>query len=433
MAKYQPKQFVFESFAFDEARLTLELKYSFDGQSLFTERAVFDQADESYDREVLQALSFLVFILAGSSYYKSFPRTSFLLRQGELTAQQAEFFNMVYRGGLSQFLYENNLTPNELATFNATATTPPNERVYEGEGTLLMQSGGKDSLLAAELLKSAGHDFISWHMSSTGSYPEVLDAVGKPVTITKRQIDLPAIQQTWVEGGLNGHVPFSAIYAAYALMAGVLQNKSIVVAANESSADEANVEVKGFSVNHQFTKTYGFELALQDYLHTHVAAGLNYGSILRPFTELRVAELFSAYAWPLYKKLFSSCNLANYKQGQEGSQLKWDGTCPKCASTFLSLAPFVPKNELTELFAGKNLLKDPDLTATYKQLLDLSGIKPFECVGTFKEMQLAYQLARQRDPEYELVGVKVPRPQFDYRQLGPHQTLFDRLVNYEKL
>lgn len=431
MQKY--KQFIFEHYGFDFETGVLTMKYSYDNELFFIETVEFSlpKKRDKIDREALDALCFYTFIVAGSSYYKLFVAPEFKLPK-PVDYWQADFFNMIYSGGLSQFVYENKLDPSVLAKFIATDESSHCAGSYHGEGIVLMQSGGKDSLLAAELLKKADINFVGWHMSTTGSYPKVIDDAVKEVIVSRRKIDLVALQQGMKNGGLNGHVPFSAIFAGFGLIQAVLLNKEFLIASNESSADEANVEIDGYKVNHQFSKTYGVELAVQEYLSRYVSHDLKYGSILRPFDELTVGRLFAKYAWSKYRKKFSSCNLANYKQGEDDGELTWDGTCPKCANTFLLLAPFVDKAELLEMFNGKNLLTAEDMTETYRQLMGMSEIKPFECVGTFTEMQEAYRRAIKKSKEYKNPHIIIDDRDYE-ESMGEYQPIFDELINYEKL
>ena len=52
------------------------------------------------------------------------------------------------------------------------------------------------------------------------------------------------------------------------------------------------------------------------------------------------------------------------------------------------LRPFISKED-TQLIFGKELFEDESLVSTFESLLGISGIKPFECVGTNEEMVLA--------------------------------------------
>ncbi len=430
--------FYFESYDFNFDTGELTLKYRYDAQHRYEERMQFVLPEQGADREklgsVIDALSFYLFMIAGTSYYKLFPTAEVSIEQGSLDAWQADFFSMLYSGGLSQFVYENKLDPGDIITFKPTQpVAEPRLSKLDQTGILLMQSGGKDSLLSAELLKQFEQPFTSWHMSSSGAHPAVIDMVGADVVNSKRTIDLAAINQSRQEGGLNGHVPFSAIFAGAGLLQAVLSGKNMLIASSESSADEANIVVDGYSVNHQFSKTFKVELSIQEYLHRYVSPDLQYGSLLRPLSELFVGELFVKFAWPKYYQHFSSCNVLNYRQGEETTALKWDGKCSKCANAFLLFAPFAKKEELLEIFAGKNLLKDAELTETYRQLLGISDIKPFECVGTFAEMQQAYAMAVECDEAYRNDDLPIMPSFAEYHELGNYQPFLNDLIDYQQL
>src|SRR5690606_11803653 len=113
---------------------------------------------------------------------------------------------------------------------------------------------------------------------------------------------------------------------------------------------------------------------------------------LRPLSELRIAELFAKVGFEKYKSLFSSCNRAFVL---ESKSMSWCGECSKCAFTFLILSPFIDQPELEKLWGGNNLLLDPSLEATYRQLLGIEGDKPLDCVGEIKESRAAMRLAQE--------------------------------------
>ncbi len=229
-------EFRFENYNFDFDTGVLTLKYSHDGDRQYEERITFELPDDidSINQKMIDALAFYIFIIAGSSYYKSFAPPKMNLGEYTLDYWQADFFNMIYRGGLSQFVYENKLSVGDIATFEGSEASIHHAQDYDGAGVLLMQSGGKDSLLSSELMKKAKNEFVSWHMSSTGKYPPVLDAVGRPVVVSKRSFDIDAIKRDWEDGAMNGHIPFSALYAGFALLQAVLLDKNLVIASNES-------------------------------------------------------------------------------------------------------------------------------------------------------------------------------------------------------
>ncbi len=426
------KNFIFENYSFDHKTLSLTLRYSFDGTREFTETIQFYSAEKNIDLTVLDKVCEYIFLVAGTSYYKLFPSVSLDLGEITLTSEQAQLLTKLYQGGLSQYAYENELDPTILPIFTSTSQTAT-PTAYDCNGTLLMQSGGKDSLLSAELLLSAGHEYTMFHVSTTGKFPAFLEEITQPLVVAKRTIDIAALKQGLADGGLNGHIPFSALFAGFALLQAVLLNKNIAVASIETSAEEPNLMIGDFEVNHQYSKKYEIEQAIQRYIHTTISPDLNYGSVLRPFNEAKIGQLFSSFAWGKYRKKFSSCNLANYKQGEDDGQLTWCGSCPKCANSFLLFAAYVPEEELLEIFSGKNLLAASDMKETYRQLLGLSDIKPMECVGTIEEMRYLYHQALKRNSAYDL-GFDVPAAKnFELDELEAHQALFDELLDYDSL
>lgn len=67
---------------------------------------------------------------------------------------------------------------------------------------------------------------------------------------------------------------------------------------------------------------------------------------------------------------------------------------------------FLPREQVVEMF-GRDLFADSDLVALFEELLGISGIKPFECVGTNEEMILAFWLAYQKNPDEMTVMIQL--------------------------
>ena len=412
-------EFVFQDYTYDSINGEAVFTYNFDGQLQFTERVIFQLPSvNSYDRDALDRALLLAFLIAGTSYYKCFPTTSYRFTRQKLSADQAEFLNTVYRDGMSQFIYENKLTLEDIVTFVADQDEPLRAvDDYSGVGTLVMQSGGKDSLLLATLLDKSKKIYTPWYVSSTSSYPDVLNQLtGASPRVVQRQIDRIGLRSASDMGALNGHVPVTYIIASYALVDAILHNENTVLMAIGNEGSESHAYVGQLSVNHQWSKTWQAEQRLQDYVHQYIATNIRIGSPLRQFSELKIAELFAKHAWAKYGHSFSSCNLANYKQGAINQQLTWDGDCSKCANSYLLFAPFVDAEDLRSLFGGEDLLKKPSLQEDFKGLLGIDGVmKPFECVGEIDELRIAYHMARKRHgaETYEL-PFDVPESSFDY-------------------
>ena len=124
----------------------------------------------------------------------------------------------------------------------------------------------------------------------------------------------------------------------------------------------------------------------------HVAADLEYFSLLRPLSELAVARQFAKPEQ--YDAHFSSCNRNFHILGERPAQ-RWCGRCPKCHFVFLALAPFMPKPRLTASSAA-TCSTMPSLAGGFDALLEYQAHKPFECVGEGRESRAAMAALAQR-------------------------------------
>lgn len=421
-------KFIFEDYHFDSLEGVAEFHYRSHTGIEFTETVTFD-GSEDYDEELLDRALFLSFMLVGTSYYKLFPGAEVELQTGALDAAQVDFFNRVYQEGMSQYAYENNLTRDDLAQFEVSTDEVPRPQTYTGEGIIALQSGGKDSLLVASLLRKNGQSFTPWYLTNSPYHPGVLDKLGEPLSVARRQIDLESLRSGAAQGGLNGHVPVTYIVASFALIEAIVTGNNTVLLSIGHEGEEPHGWIGDLPVNHQWSKTWPAEQAFVDYVKRYVSPNLHIGSPLRGSSELKIAEQFVTHAWTDFGHAFSSCNRANYEQGSDNTTLRWCGECPKCANSFLLFAPFLPADDLKAIFNGQDLFEKPLLQDTFKGLLGVGGVmKPFECVGEIDELRLAYHKA-QAAGGYGAVSFDVPLSVLDYEQTYPHQEWARALVS----
>lgn len=410
--------FVFRGYEFDQATRTATFSYSFDDRNLsFKEVVQFAGGGAEYDREALVRALDLAHILIGTSYYKTFPTKDVRFANGGVDGWQADFFNKVYQEGMSQFAFENHLTRADLARFTAGAegSQPVS---YEGDGVIALQSGGKDSLLTAALLREKNVRAKPLYVTSSDSYPAIIDSVGAPLVI-KRTLDHAALNTAKEQGGLNGHVPVTYIVLSLGLIQAILSGKDTVLASIGREGEEPHAWIDDLPVNHQWSKTWLAEQAFADYVQQYISADIRVGSPLRQYSEVKIAELFAEECWEQYGHSFSSCNVANYEQGADNTLLKWCGECPKCANSYLLFAPFIPPAELASVFGG-DLFAKASLAETFKGLLGVDGaFKPFECVGEVAELGWAYHAAQQGG--YTALSLDVPVSDFDKDITGEAQ------------
>jgi len=417
--------FFLEGYTFDRETMTATFSYSFDGERKFSETVQFEASKVEVKEEILNRCLELAMFVVGTSYYKCFPTQHAEYRGKRFSKKQAEFINRVYRDGLSQFIFENHLDPaTMLAVEGHGKELEP--FIYDGEGILSLQSGGKDSLLLGELLNEQGKEFTSWYMTSTNINPKIIARLnGKEPRLGRRSLDLDMLKKTTQDGGLNGHVPVTYIVLSYALIDAVLHGENTVLAAIGAEGNEPHEMIGDFPVNHQWSKTWEAEQLLSDYVTSLISPNIHIGSPIRPFSELRIAEMFEKICWAPYSYGFSSCNRANYEQGELNTDLKWCGTCPKCANTFLLFSPFVIPYELRRIFNGVDLFTSDNLKLqkAFKGLLGIGGVmKPFECVGEVEELRTAYHMAQAKYGKVAChLPFDVPEGHFDYRAMEPGQ------------
>ena len=413
--------FIFKDYGYDRQGNEAFFEYAFDEGRSFRESIRFESANEDYNESVLQRALFLAFLTIGASYYKAFPTTEVRFEHGEIDEWQVKFCNFVYQEGLSQFAFENNLGRGDLAQFSATTSKAPDVEsvAYVAEGTLALQSGGKDSLLVAQLLERAGRSYTPWFVAQGPSHPEVLDRLSEALVVAHRSIDREKLKRAMSEGALNGHVPVTFFMMSYAVIQAILLGKDTILVATAHEGEEAHAMIGDLAVNHQWSKTWSAEQMFQEYVHRYISPAIRIGSPLRGLTELKVAQQFAQYVWPKFGDSFSSCNVANYQQGADNTTLSWCGDCPKCANSYLLFAPFIDKPALDVRLNG-DLFAKPELVETFKGLLGIGGVmKPFECVGETDELRYAYAQALARG--YSSLPFDVPVSYFDPEQRFPAQ------------
>ncbi len=420
------RSFVFEHYSYSQETGEVTFEYSFDGARKFREVVRLTPSD-MYDEALLDEALKLAFILCGISYYKTFPTAEFSFRSITLTPAQAAFFTEVYRDGLSQFVYENHLTPGVVGVFTGSSDARPSPRSYDGDGSLVLQSGGKDSLLLAAMLRNNDQPFTPWYISSSGSMPKVIAQLSEDAVCHVRRIDAAALKQAEADGGRNGHVPITYILASFAIIDAVLTGKRDILLSIGHEGDEPHAYIDDYAIRHQWAKTWHAEQLLALYVADYLSPDIRIGSPLRKYSELKIVELFVQHAWGSYAALFSSCNVANYKQGQLNEQLTWCGECAKCANSYLLFAAFVQPDELMPIFGDKNLFESSSLEDDFKGLLGIDDVvKPFECVSDVDELRKAYELALANG--YGPLPFNVPQSDFNKDYEYPAQGWVNNIV-----
>ena len=352
------------------------------------------------DLKTLEGIIFHIGMIELISYWKCTCSPVVRILPHRLDADQQEWWRKLFWLGLGEFRYTNNLhtTPTDFFDFEFTeeATEIPVSaypHIEPDNRVIVPIGGGKDSVVTLEELRTS-REVVPFIINPRGATIECARVAGFPdnkdMLILQREID-PHLIQLNKEGFLNGHTPFSAMLAFYTTLLSAVTGIRDVALSNESSANEPTIP--GTQINHQYSKSLEFELDFRDYVD-HFMNGCNhYYSHLRKLTELQIAERFAQH--PQYFPVFKSCNVGSKED-------KWCCHCPKCLFAYVILSPFIDDSTMVRIF-GEDLLDNAELAPTLDELDGMSKTKPFECVGTIREVNEAMRRLCNTRPEKALV------------------------------
>lgn len=388
--------FIFKDYTYDTATKTANFYYAIDDAWNFKESYIFDAETTSYNDTSLDRALQILFFLAGVSYFKTFVPKKIIVQRGDIDNELAAFLGTTYQKGLGEFFYTNGLDVKTNVDFPVTIKgNVQSVKPTLNTGMLLAVGGGKDSIVSYELASKAKVPIVTWSLGHTVQLGPLVERMQSKHIYVRRELD-PKLFTITQHGAYNGHIPISSIFAAVSTVLCVLTGLQDSVMSNEQSANEATTLVDGVEINHQYSKSIAFEKDYNALLQHSFAGTLRYYSLLRPYSEAKITQIFSELYFEKYKDVFSSCNKA---YTQNSRTMSWCGACPKCAFTFLALSAFLPKEKVTSLWNGKNLLLDTSLEPTYKQLLGLDAQdKPFECVGEIQESRCLMNVVAKTYP-----------------------------------
>lgn len=386
MSRYEELRSAFTEFCYNGYTITKN-GFSFDfslGEHRFYPSWSFDEKYLSggYDKEFLHYLVFSLGMVELVSYWKCTCAAKVRVKCGALNQEQIRWWKKLYFNGLGEFFYRNGIKADfaDFMTIECSNDEIPHfTPKIDAKGSLIAVGGGKDSIVTMELLRPYMDENLCYIINPRGATLNSAHCagygndriVGVHRTIDKTLLELNA------KGYLNGHTPFSSIVAFSSYIFAYLSGKKYIALSNESSANESNIS--GTQINHQYSKSTEFESDFREYCHKWLSDIPEYFSLLRPWSEYQIAHKFVQY--PQYLNVFQSCNV--------GSKTDvWCGKCAKCLYVYILLSAFLPDDKLLPVF-GSDMLNNPEFEGLFNGLVYENFDKPFECVGTKAEINLA--------------------------------------------
>jgi hypothetical protein len=191
-------------------------------------------------------------------------------------------------------------------------------------------------------------------------------------------------------GAHKGHVPISLVFALVGTALAIAHNAAYVAIGNEASSSIPRHTGEYGSVNHQWSKSFEAECAIQEYIHRHISPSITYFSVVRQLTSVGVAKLFAKY--PQYFEIFTSDNSVFRIDPAQRPNGRWSLESPKSLSSFILLMPWLSKYDMLRIFSA-NLLDEPSLESLFWELTGQIGEPPLDCVGTVKEILTSLNIA----------------------------------------
>ncbi len=207
------KIFKFTGYKIDEKNLKIVFTYEIEFYNQkplnFSETIILPKHTKNLKKKEIHKILEPLSIILGIGYYKIYfpPKIELFF---DLSKEEAEFWDVVYRKGLGENLYRNKLDPNKLAKFPYTKKQNKPFCVARSSKILLGIGGGKDSIVAMSLLKNFKTSlFLVETMRPDPISQSVIDKSGKPSLVIKRMLDPKIVE---IKDGYNGHIPISAIF-----------------------------------------------------------------------------------------------------------------------------------------------------------------------------------------------------------------------------
>ncbi|MFZ2511633.1 MAG: hypothetical protein WAW85_11180 [Gordonia sp. (in: high G+C Gram-positive bacteria)] len=389
-AEFLPAQYntlVIEGYEVDGAALRTRYALTGPGVSVRSFTETFDFGEIGVGRLGAvpnEHLLRLLAITACVSYYK-LAAPSRITVAFAATEFELDYLRQLIGGGLGEFAYENDLpgalTPTVDAVEVLTELPGVGSDSFDVAAPALVPvGGGKDSVVTLEALKSDGRRPVAFSVNQYQPIDDCISVSGLDAVRVRRKLD-PKMGELNAGGAYNGHIPVTAINSAIGLITADLLGLGPVIMSNEQSADIENLRWHGFDINHQWSKSIGYENLLRSVLGAYGLDPDRYFSLLRALPETAIADKFAQN--PQYFDVFVSCNRSFALD--PARRTRWCGECPKCLFVFVILAPRIGKDRLVEIFAG-DVLDRPEHQELYRELAGMTKHKPFECVGDYSEV-----------------------------------------------
>jgi len=428
--------FIFEKYSFNKETKIAKFDYTIEKKTTnelnqtdkkvydFTEELDFSQINFSKkfldwsknSEKLLNNLLLFLHLILWSSYYKLTCEKWIRVKSWTLKKAQWHFFDRLYKRGLWEFFYNNQIDFRWLVNFpyNKFSDFKKVENEFSKDKVLVPFWWWKDSSALVAMLEEEWIDYELFTLWDYEICNEVAAKFWKKPIVVKRKLSNNLIELNKSDNFYNWHVPISSIYWSIWLFVAAAWWFNNIALANESSANEPNTIWNWMEINHQWTKSLEFESRFSEFIEDNIT-NIKYFSFLRPYNEEKITEIFLEKCEKVFDT-FSSCN-RNFIQNSTKDEIKnkllskktekytwpkkekpepkvrikkWCCNCPKCAFVFVMFAAKMWVEKTVKIL-WKDMFLNSDMNQTFMELAWFWDKKPFECVWTFNEVQDAFR------------------------------------------
>lgn len=310
----------------------------------------------------------------------------------------------------AQWRYRHHLPDYDGPSFTSVPVSNPSQPLVIETGNpevLSFCGGGKDSLVAMQLLERAGIDYGAFAYSNSvygtaDLQHELIKQLlthGQPkqqhtLRVYDSFVDAPLLQ-LYPEYEVTEILAAETPCSLFAVLPVILEHRyRYIVLAHERSANAGNLiwSETGEDVNHQWGKSYAAERLLNQYLQSEFIANCAYFSVLQPVYDTLIFNLLRRDQQVVADT--HSCNIRK----------PWCLKCPKCAYVWLNYMAYLDCGYIDTLF-GANLFDIQENQQWYYQMLGLREHTPFECIGQIDEVRLAFELCKHKGLKGEAMEI----------------------------
>lgn len=418
-------KFIYKSYDFIKKINSIELSFKYilkeEKEEITFNHLLSINTDKNINIDNIENIIFNIGLIEAINYWKLSIPKDFIIECGSITKEQQNWFKKLYYKGLGEFLYINNIKVNidNFIIFHIQSNKEFVKIKCDVKNTPIIPiGGGKDSLVTYNLFKNELSDMFLLGVNPIEASKKILNLdINKSIFI-KRVLD-PKLSDFNKNGYLNGHVPFSSILGFIFIFVGLIYKCRYIVLSNESSAEESNTIFNKLEINHQYSKSLEFENDFRFYIKKYVTDDVEYFSFLRPLDEITIAKTFAKFSD--FFQIFRSCNVGSKKN-------IWCSKCSKCLFTYIILCNFISDKNLDKIF-NKKLFEDKELLNIFIQLFNKNQVKPFDCVGSYDEVN--YMIQKKID-NYLVNNIKLPFLLDFYNKNTPHQIDYDFQIILDK-